>query len=98
MPELRIAEQPDVVRKDGITCREIRKPTRHSDLVALKTPGITLNRLHKRAGFPLVGSAALAEAAAAQSCLKLTDRVGTSGKIVGGKVVGVQWQVGFDPF
>ena len=94
---LRVAEQQDVVRRNGIAWREIREPPRHSDLVALKNPGIALDRLHERAGFPLLGSAALAEAAAAQSCPELIDRLGGRRKIVRGIVVGVHRQVGFDP-
>ena len=97
-PVLRVAEQQDLVRKNGIARREIREPPCHSDLVALKNPGITLDRLHERAGFTLLGSAALAEAAAAQSRPELIDRLGRRRKIVRGIVVGVQGQIGFDPF
>ena len=97
--KLRVAEQQDVIRKNGIAGREIREPPRHSDLVALKNPGITLDRLHERAGFALLGSAAFAKAAAAaQSCPELIDRPGGRRKIVCGIVVGVQGQVGFDTF
>ena len=95
---LRVAEQQDVVRRNGIARREIREPSRHSDLVALKNPGIALDRLHERAGFALLGRAALAEAAAAQSRPELVDRLGGRRKIVRRIVVGVQGQVGFDPF
>ena len=54
---------------DGIARRKIRKPPRHPDLVTLKNSGIALDRFHQRAGFGLLGRAALAEAAAAQSGL-----------------------------
>ena len=79
-PVLRVAEQQDVVRKNGIAWREIREPPRHSDLVALENSGIALDRLHQRAGFALLGSAALAEAAAAQSCPELVDRLGAGAR------------------
>ena len=82
---------------NGLAWREIREPPRHSDLVALENPGIALDRLHQRAGFALLGGAALAEAAAAQPCPELIDRPGGRGEIVRGIVVGVQRQVGFDP-
>ena len=82
---------------NGVAWREIREPPRHSDFVALENSGIALDRLHQRAGFALFGSAALAEAAAAQSCLELVDRLGAGGEIVRGEVVGVHGQVGFDP-
>ena len=75
-PELRVAEQQDVVRRNGFARREIGKPPLRSDLVALKNPGIALDRLHERAGFTLFGGAALAEAAAAQSRPELIDRLG----------------------
>ena len=97
LPVLRVAEQQDVIRRNGIAGREIREPPRHPDLVALKNPGIALDRLHERAGFALLGRAALAEAAAAQSCLELIDGLGRRGEIVRGEVVGVQGQVGVDP-
>ena len=83
--------------KNGIARREIREPPPHPDFVALKNPGIALDRLHERAGFALLGSAALAEAAAAQSRLELVDRLGAGGEIVRGEVVGVHGQVGVDP-
>src|SRR5258708_8613029 len=76
---------------------EIREPPGHSDLVALKNPGIALDRLHERAGFTLLGSAALAEAAAAQPRLELIDRPGRPRKIVRGKVIGIHGQIGFNP-
>ena len=97
-PVLRVAEQQDFVRRNGFARREIREPPRRSDLVALKNPGIALDRLHERAGFALLGGAALAEAAAAQSCPELIDRLGGRRKIVRGIVVGVHRQIGFDPF
>ena len=52
-------------RQNGITRRKIREPPRDSDFVALKNPGIALDRLHERAGFALFGRASFAEAAAA---------------------------------
>jgi hypothetical protein len=83
--------------RNGFARREIREPPRHSDLVALKNPGIALDRLHQRAGFALLGRAALAEAAAAQSGPELIDRLGRRRKIVRGVIVGVHGQIGFDP-
>ena len=65
---------------NGLAWREIREPARHSDLVALKNPGIALDRLHERAGFALLGGAALAEAAAAQPSLELVDGLGRGAK------------------
>ena len=83
LAQLRLAEQQNVVRRNGIAGREIREPPCHSDLVALKDSGIALDRLHERAGFALLGRAALAEAAgAAQSCPQLIDRPGGRRKIV----------------
>ena len=79
-PELRVAVQQHVVRMNGVAWREIREPPRHSDFVALENSGITLDRLHQRAGFTLLGSAALAEAAAVQSCLEFVDRLGAGAR------------------
>ena len=95
--KLRVTVQQDLIWRNGIPCREISKPPRHSDLVALKYPGITLDRLHERAGFPLLGSAALPEAATAQPRPQIVDSLGTRGKIVGRKVIGIHGQVGLDP-
>src|ERR1700684_4130593 len=95
---LRIAEQQYLVRNDRLAGSEIREPPRRSDLVALKNPGITLDSLHQRAGFTLLGSAALAEAAAAQSRPEVIDRLRRRREIVRGMVVGVQRQIGFDSF
>ncbi len=64
-PDLRLAEQLDVVRKYGFARREIRKASRRPDFVALKNPRIALDRFHQRAGFALLGSRALAETATA---------------------------------
>ena len=97
LPQLRVAEQQDFVWRNGLARREIGKPPLYSDLVALKNPGIALDRLHERAGFALLGSAALAEAAAAQSRPELMNRLRRPRKIVRGVVVGVQRQIGFDP-
>src|SRR5262249_26526022 len=65
---------------------------------ALKDSGVTLDRLHERAGFALLGGAALAKAATAQSGLEVVNGFGEPREIVRGKVIGVQGQVGFDPF
>src|SRR5262249_58235148 len=65
-PVLRVAEQQDVVGKNRFARGEIGEAPRHADLVALINAGIALDRLHERAGFALLGRAALAEAAAAQ--------------------------------
>ena len=73
-------------------------PPCDSDFVALKNPGIALDRLHERAGFPLLGSAAFAETAAAQSGPELIDRPRGRGKIMRGIIVGVHRHVGVDPF
>jgi hypothetical protein len=62
---LRVAKQQNVVGKNGVSRRKIRKAPLHSDLVALKNSRIALDRFHQRAGFALLGSRALAEAAAA---------------------------------
>src|SRR6202043_1245401 len=94
-PVLRVAEQQDVIRQNGIARREIRKPSWYSDFVALKNSGIALDRLHERASFTLLGGASLAEAAAAQSRSELIDRSGRPRKIVYCMVVGVQGQIGF---
>ena len=97
-PVLRVAEQQDVVRPNGLAGREIGKAPRHPDLVALEDSGIALDRLHQRAGFALLGGAALAEAAAAPSRAQLMDRLGGPGEIMRGVEVGVERQVDFDPF
>ena len=68
------------------------------DFVALENSRIALDRLHERAGFALLGGAALAEAAAAQSRPELIDGSGGRGKIVCRVVIGVHRQVGVDPF
>src|SRR5262245_62820563 len=86
-PGLRVAVQENVVRRNGVAWREIHEPPRHSDLVALKNSGITLDRLHERAGFALLGRAALAEAATAQSGLEIVDGLGAPRKIVRGIVI-----------
>ena len=97
-PVLFVAEQQDVIRCNGVARREVGKSPRHPDLVTLKDAGITLDRLHQRAGFALLGRAALAEAAAAASRAQFMDRLGRPGKIMRGVVVGVERQVDFDPF
>ena len=97
LPGLRVAVVQDVVRKNGVARREIAESPREPDLVALKYPGIALDRLHQRAGFTLFGRAALAEAAAAQPGLEFVDRLGAGGEIVRGKEVRVHRQVGVDP-
>ena len=97
-PQLRVAEQHDIVWRNGVARREIREPPPCSDLVALKNSGIALDCLHERAGFALLGSAALAEAAAAQSRSEFVDGLGGSRKIVRRIIVGVQRQINFDRF
>src|SRR5882724_2140874 len=94
---LRVAKQQDIVGKNGIARRKIREPPCHPDLVALKNSRITLDCLHKRAGFTLLGSAALAKAAATQSLSELVDVLGWRREIVGRIEVGIQGQIGFDP-
>ena len=96
LPILRIAEKQDLVRNDRFARGEILEAPCRPDLVALKNPGIALDRLHQRAGFTLLGGAAFAEAAAAQSGPKLGDRLRRRRKIMGGVEVGVQRQIGFD--
>jgi hypothetical protein len=96
--ELRVAEQHDVVWKDGVARRKIREAPCHPDLVALIDPGIALDRLHQRAGFALLGGAALAVAAAAQARSERVDGLGARRKVVDGMKVGVQGQVDFDLF
>jgi hypothetical protein len=91
-----IAEQLDVVGSNGIARREVREPLGHPDLVALKNPGIALDRLHQRAGFTLFGGRAFAEAAAGQAGPELVDVLGWPRKIVCGVKIGVHRQVGFD--
>src|ERR1700730_16077480 len=88
-PDLRLAEQLDVVGKNGLARREIRKAPCHPDFVALKNPRIALDRFHQRAGFALFGSGALAETATAQSRPQLIDVLGWRGKIVLREKIGV---------
>ncbi len=95
---LRVAEQQHVIGKNGIASWEIGKSPRHADLVALINPRIALDGFHERAGFALLGGAALAEAAAIEPRLELLDGFGKPREIVLGKIVGIQRQVGFDPF
>src|SRR5262249_3070573 len=95
---LRVAEQREIVRMNGIASGEIRVPTCHSDLITLETPGVTFYRLHERTSFPLLGSAAFPEPAAAQARLELPYRLGLRRIIMSGKVVGVQRQIGLDSF
>ena len=59
--------------------------------------GIALDRLHERAGFALLGRAALAEAAAAQPRPELIDAARRPREIVRGEIVGVHGQIGLDP-
>src|SRR3954447_19533419 len=88
-PVLRVAVQQDVIGKNTVARREIREPPLHPDLVALKNPRITLDCLHQRAGFTLLGGAALAEAAASQSRPELIDVLGWRRKIMRRIKVGV---------
>src|SRR4029077_1969985 len=95
---LRVAEQQDVVGMNGIAWREVGKPPLHPDLIALKNSGVTLDRLHERACFPLLGSAPLAKAATAQAVPKLIDRpLRGRRKVVSGMIARVQRQIGLDP-
>ena len=98
LPVLRLAEQEDVVWNNGIPRREIGKPPRHPDFVTLINSRIALDRFHERAGLALLGRAALAETAAAQTRPQLVDRLGGPGEVVPGVIVGVEWQVDVDPF
>src|ERR1700724_4608655 len=82
---------------NGFAGWKIREPPLHSDLVTLKNPRITLDRLHQRAGFCLLGSRALAKAAAGQSCPEGCDRQGGSREVMPRKIVGVHRQIGLDP-
>ena len=67
------------------------------DLVALENAGIALDRLHQRAGFTLLGGAALAEAAATQSRSELVDALGRRREIVLRVKIGVHRQIDLDP-
>ena len=96
-PVLRVAEQQDVVGSDGVACREIGKALFDPDLVALENAGIALDRLHQRAGFTLLGGAALAETAATQSRSELVDALGRRREIVLRVKIGVHRQIDFDP-
>ena len=62
--------------------RKIREAARYSDFVTLKDAGVALDRLHERAGLALLGSAALAETAAAQSVAEFIDGSGGCGEIM----------------
>src|SRR5260370_32583089 len=90
-------KQQKILGKNGIERRKIREPPCQSDLVALKNSRIALDRLHKRAGFTLLGSAALAIAATTQSRSELIDALGWRREIVRCIEVGIQGQIGFDP-
>ena len=98
IPELRVAEQHDFVRINGVARREIREPSRRPDLVTLKYSRIALDRLHERAGFPLLRRASLAEAAATQPHPELVERPCRRRKIMSGIVIGVHGHIGVDPF
>src|SRR6266498_3220894 len=62
-PVLRLAEEQDIVWMYRFALAKIGESARRPDLVALKNSGIALDRLHERAGFTLLRSAALAKAA-----------------------------------
>ena len=94
---LRVAKQQDLVGKDGIAGREIAEPPQHPDLVALINAGIALDRLHQRAGFALLGSAALAEAATAQCRPEFVDILGWRREIMRCIETGIHRQMGFHP-
>ena len=59
--QLRIAKELDVIGQHRVARSEFREASFDSDFVALKDTRIALDRLHQRAGFALLGSAALAE-------------------------------------
>src|SRR5437868_14911766 len=84
---LRVAEQQDVVWKDGVVGRKIGEPARHPDLVALENPRIALDRLHERAGLALFGGAALAEAAPGQPRPQLIHVLGRRRKVMRGIII-----------
>ena len=96
-PVLRVAEQQDVVGSDGVACREIGKALFDPDLVALENAGIAFDSLHQRAGFTLLGGAALAETAATQSRSELVDALGRRREIVLRVKIGVHRQIDVDP-
>ena len=96
MSALRVAEQQNFVWRNGITRREVDKPSRHPDLVAAKNAGVALDPFHERAGFPLLGSAALAKASGAQAGPQFIDGLGRRRKIVRGVVIGVERQIDVD--
>src|SRR5262245_21619212 len=95
--KLGFAEKLDVIGKKGVAGREIDKASLRPDLVTLKNTGVTLDRLHKRAGLALLGRGPLAEAAATQPEPELVDAPGWRGEIVLRKEVGVHRQIGLDP-
>ncbi len=95
---LGIAEEQDVVRRDGFAQCKIGETSRHADFVALENPGVTFDCLHERTGFALLGRAAFAEAPAAQACPELIDGAGRRREIMDGKIIRVQGQVSFDLF
>src|SRR3984885_16001500 len=83
-PVLRITVQQDVIWANSIARCEIGEPPRLPDFVALINSRIALNCFHERAGFALLGRAALAEAAAAETGAQFVDRFGEPGKIMSG--------------
>ena len=94
--ELRLAEELDVVGKNGIARREIIEAPLHPDLVTLENTRIALDRFHQGAGLGLLGGRAFAKAASAQSRSELIDAHGWCRKIMLRKKIGVHRQVGFD--
>ena len=95
--ELRLAEELDVVGKDGIARREIGEAPLDPDLVTLENTRIALDRLHQRAGFGLLGGRAFAKAASDQPRSELIDAHRRRREIMLRKKIGVhRQQVGFD--
>src|SRR6476619_7895832 len=95
--KLHVAEELDVVGKNGVTGSEIGKPALRPDLVTLENARVALDRLHQRAGLALLGRGALAEAAAAQPGPELVDVPGRRREIVVGEKIGVHRQIDLDP-
>src|SRR5712672_4348125 len=95
---LGVAEQQHVVGQDGLAGGKILEAPRGPDLVALIDAGIALDRLHQGARLALLGGAALAKTAAAQSRAQLVDGFGRPGEIMRGVPVGVEREIGVHAF
>src|SRR6516165_6696265 len=96
LPVLRVTEQQHVIGKNGFSWRKVREPPLHPDLIALKDPGLALDRLHECACLTLLGRAAFAKASAAEPGAQLVHRLRAPGEIVGGKIVRVERKVRLD--